>query len=160
MFRRSFATWLEAHGVPGEHIDRLLRHSQKTVRGKHYSAADLLAKKRAVETIRLNLGKPEGGTASSKSSGDESSGESSEEPAAVPLVAANSAEEKGFEPLVPFGTAVFKTAAFDHSATPPSTLLGRGDLHYGSARVNLPLGALPTVAPDEAPRPGRPLKRA
>jgi hypothetical protein len=32
-----------------------------------------------------------------------------------------SAEEKGFEPLVPFGTAVFKTAAFDHSATPPST---------------------------------------
>src|SRR5437879_502657 len=29
------------------------------------------------------------------------------------------AEEKGFEPLVPFGTAVFKTAAFDHSATPP-----------------------------------------
>ena len=29
------------------------------------------------------------------------------------------AEEKGFEPLVPCGTAVFKTAAFDHSATPP-----------------------------------------
>lgn len=30
-----------------------------------------------------------------------------------------SAEEKGFEPLVAFTTAVFKTAAFDHSATPP-----------------------------------------
>ena len=34
----------------------------------------------------------------------------------------NLAEEKGFEPLVPFGTAVFKTAALDHSATPPAFL--------------------------------------
>lgn len=33
------------------------------------------------------------------------------------------AETKGFEPLVPDGTAVFKTAAFDHSATSP-----RGDV--------------------------------
>ena len=29
------------------------------------------------------------------------------------------AEEVGFEPTVPEGTTVFKTAAFDHSATPP-----------------------------------------
>ena len=29
------------------------------------------------------------------------------------------AEGEGFEPPVPLGTAVFKTAAFDHSATPP-----------------------------------------
>ncbi len=29
------------------------------------------------------------------------------------------AEEVGFEPTVPRGTTVFKTAAFDHSATPP-----------------------------------------
>ncbi len=29
------------------------------------------------------------------------------------------AEEEGFEPPVPFGTAVFKTAALNHSATPP-----------------------------------------
>ncbi len=28
------------------------------------------------------------------------------------------AEEEGFEPPVPCGTTVFKTAAFDHSATP------------------------------------------
>lgn len=35
------------------------------------------------------------------------------------------AEAKGFEPLVPDGTAVFKTAAFDHSATPPRGLLAR-----------------------------------
>ena len=34
------------------------------------------------------------------------------------------AEEKGFEPLVPCGTAVFKTAAFDHSATPPCSCFG------------------------------------
>ena len=29
------------------------------------------------------------------------------------------AEGKGFEPLVPRGTTVFKTVAFDRSATPP-----------------------------------------
>lgn len=29
------------------------------------------------------------------------------------------AEAQGFEPRVPLGTAVFKTAAFDRSATPP-----------------------------------------
>ena len=29
------------------------------------------------------------------------------------------AEEVGFEPTVPCGTTVFKTAALDHSATPP-----------------------------------------
>ena len=30
-----------------------------------------------------------------------------------------SAEEKGFEPLEPYGSTVFKTAAIDHSAIPP-----------------------------------------
>ena len=34
------------------------------------------------------------------------------------------AEEEGFEPPVPFGTTVFKTAAFVHSATPPTRLFG------------------------------------
>jgi len=29
------------------------------------------------------------------------------------------AEEEGFEPPALLGAAVFKTAAFDHSATPP-----------------------------------------
>ena len=33
------------------------------------------------------------------------------------------AEEVGFEPTVPCGTTVFKTAAFDHSATPPATII-------------------------------------
>lgn len=32
------------------------------------------------------------------------------------------AEARGFEPLVPCGTAVFKTAAFNHSATLPLRL--------------------------------------
>ena len=30
----------------------------------------------------------------------------------------NCAEEEGFEPPVPYSTLVFKTSAFDHSATP------------------------------------------
>jgi hypothetical protein len=29
-------------------------------------------------------------------------------------------EGVGFEPTIPFGMPVFKTGAFDHSATPPS----------------------------------------
>jgi hypothetical protein len=36
-----------------------------------------------------------------------------------PPAQASMAEEEGFEPPVPFGTAVFKTAALNHSATPP-----------------------------------------
>ena len=31
------------------------------------------------------------------------------------------AEEVGFEPTVPLSTTVFKTAAFNHSATPPNS---------------------------------------
>ena len=33
------------------------------------------------------------------------------------------AERQGFEPRVPRGTTVFKTAAIDHSATSPELLL-------------------------------------
>ncbi len=36
------------------------------------------------------------------------------------------AEEVGFEPTVPEGTTVFKTAAFDHSATPPASKTSAG----------------------------------
>jgi hypothetical protein len=35
------------------------------------------------------------------------------------------AEEVGFEPTVPCGTTVFKTAAFDLSATPPTDVICR-----------------------------------
>ena len=34
-------------------------------------------------------------------------------------------EERGFEPLVPFGTTVFKTATISHSVTPPSLYITR-----------------------------------
>ena len=34
------------------------------------------------------------------------------------------AEEEGFEPPVPHGTTVFKTAAIDHSATPLIVSIG------------------------------------
>jgi hypothetical protein len=37
----------------------------------------------------------------------------------VPLFDFHSAEEEGFEPPDAFTSAVFKTAAFDRSATPP-----------------------------------------
>src|SRR5262252_6627949 len=41
------------------------------------------------------------------------------------------AEEEGFEPPAPFDAAVFKTAAFDRSATPPGR--GTGEIHNLSA---------------------------
>ena len=66
--RRSFATWLEGHGVPGDHIDRLLGHTRPSIRAKHYSGADYAALSRAVETIRLDLGDGEGGESSGESS--------------------------------------------------------------------------------------------
>ena len=37
------------------------------------------------------------------------------------------AEGQGFEPWVPFDTSVFKTGAFDHSATPPENIFGGSD---------------------------------
>ncbi len=54
--RRSFATWLESHGVSGETIDRLLGHSGTSVRRRHYSATDLEVLARAVATIQLGKG--------------------------------------------------------------------------------------------------------
>jgi integrase len=53
--RRSFSTWLEAAGVPNELIDRMMGHSGRTVRQRHYTAADLQAMKRAVETVTFKL---------------------------------------------------------------------------------------------------------
>ncbi len=48
------------------------------------------------------------------------------------------AEEEGFEPPVPCSTAVFKTAAFDHSATPPArsrAFVGSSDFKERTAEV-------------------------
>lgn len=41
------------------------------------------------------------------------------------------AEGQGFEPWVPCGTAVFKTAAFNHSAIPPGCVVSRTGEVYG-----------------------------
>ncbi len=44
------------------------------------------------------------------------------------------AEGQGFEPWVPFDTSVFKTGAFDHSATPPKVFFGgpSSRIYWGS----------------------------
>src|SRR5690606_38337066 len=60
--RRSFTTWLDAHGVSPDVQDRLIRHVDASVRGKHYrgetpeSMARLAA---AVSTIALATGEPD-----------------------------------------------------------------------------------------------------
>ena len=41
------------------------------------------------------------------------------------------AERQGFEPRVPRGTTVFKTAAIDHSATSPKLLFSKAMQRYG-----------------------------
>jgi integrase len=53
--RRSFATWLEANGVSGDVIDRMMGHAAKNVRKRHYSATDIELMRRAVETIQLRI---------------------------------------------------------------------------------------------------------
>jgi integrase len=113
--RRSFSTWLEAHGVPGEQIDRLLGHAGGSVRRRHYSAADVDALARAVATIQLELG---GRTSSHRGGGGRGAsrrGVASEVSSPAPATGRADrskmpAEEAGFEPAVPFGTAVFKKA--------------------------------------------------
>jgi integrase len=52
--RRSGATWLEAKGISGDTIDRLLGHSPQSTRGRHYSGADLSTWADAIG--RINLG--------------------------------------------------------------------------------------------------------
>ncbi len=56
--RRSFCTWLDAHGVAADLQDRLIRHVDRSVRGRHYrgdtpEALGRLAS--AVATIRLDV---------------------------------------------------------------------------------------------------------
>ena len=58
--RRSFTTWLDSHGLPGEVQDRLIRHVDASVRGRHYrgeSPETLARLAAAVATIRLAVGK-------------------------------------------------------------------------------------------------------
>ncbi len=46
------------------------------------------------------------------------------------------AEEEGFEPPVPCGTTVFKTAAFDHSAIPPvAKLVKKYNVHMNKLKI-------------------------
>ena len=47
------------------------------------------------------------------------------------------AERQGFEPRVPRGTTVFKTAAIDHSATSPRLLFSKVLSVESAAKVRL-----------------------
>jgi len=68
------------------------------------------------------------------------------------------AEEKGFEPLVPFGTAVFKTAAFDHSATPPGICSG-GEIFTTEERESSCARSRDAVEPSQSARPSTSISR-
>ena len=47
------------------------------------------------------------------------------------------AERQGFEPRVPRGTTVFKTAAIDHSATSPKLFVRAALFFKGGAKVGI-----------------------
>ena len=47
------------------------------------------------------------------------------------------AERQGFEPRVPRGTTVFKTAAIDHSATSPELFVRVALFFKGDAKVRI-----------------------
>lgn len=51
--RRSGATWLEANGAPSDIADRIIGHSARSVRQRHYSAADLGVMLRWISTIAI-----------------------------------------------------------------------------------------------------------
>ena len=70
------------------------------------------------------------------------------------------AEEVGFEPTVPCGTTVFKTAAFNHSAIPPQIELGQDitndeqDAHLMEPHLPPDDAAMMRLALEEALRAG------
>ena len=53
------------------------------------------------------------------------------------LIFSNYAERQGFEPRVPRGTTVFKTAAIDHSATSPELFVRVALFFKGDAKVRI-----------------------
>ncbi len=53
--RRSFSTWLDANGVSETIVKRIMGHAPQGVTQRHYTAGNLEAMRRAVETIKLNL---------------------------------------------------------------------------------------------------------
>ena len=57
------------------------------------------------------------------------------------------AEEEGFEPPEALTSAVFKTAAFNHSATPPGCL--GPVLHHDSNRLSLSAGRSRQITRDD-----------
>ena len=125
--RHSFSTWLAAAGVAEGIRDRLMGHSPRTVAERHYTAKLIAQLQEAVETIRLGhdseSGKPppNGPTNRPANRPEAPAAKASQEATSAKTSIISTAEEKGFEPLVGCPTAVFKTAAFDRSATPPST---------------------------------------
>ena len=76
--RRSFTTWLDAHGVPGEVQDRLIRHVDIGVRSRHYRGETPEAMARlaaAVATIALSFDEAPSGSSPPVDSSSESSSE-------------------------------------------------------------------------------------
>jgi len=131
--RRTLATLLNSAGVAPRTAMALMRHSDMRLTMKTYTDGSLLPLMEGVNqmpSVKSSLISSlfSGKTCPNVSiSGKNRSSEHLEVDIAILLGSTGCevdlmAEGVGFEPTVPCGTAVFKTAAFDHSATPPESL--------------------------------------
>lgn len=136
--RATWITFLTSSGLPPAVVVELARHKDPRLTFKTYTDASklpileafgkmpsvkssLISSRKSGKTCP-NLGKTgEWADLNSSDATGVSGSISAELSSGVqPCPAGEMAEGVGFEPTVPCGTAVFKTAAFDHSATPPS----------------------------------------
>jgi integrase len=113
--RRTFASLLSDAGVSGELLDYLLGQSPRTTRGRHYQAPPMTALAEAVARMTLSLAERAGVGCAPESSPESSQQLLVEEDDSCYLSGGEGIRTPGTVP----GTAVFKTAALNHSATPP-----------------------------------------
>jgi len=128
--RKTWGTFLVSGGAPPRVAMELMRHNSLQMTMRNYTDSTLLPLSAAVlnapsvkSSLKSSLlgGKtcPKVGISGEKRPSSPVSGGSVTRSKRVSYNSKKVAEGVGFEPTEPCGSAVFKTAAIDHSATPP-----------------------------------------
>ncbi len=135
--RKTFATMLNAAGVSPRTAMALMRHSDMRLTMNTYTDASLLPLVEEMKKVPSLKSSPRSSPKTGKScpnvsiSGEIGINENNQETSVSrsksvelgdvvqPCPKGKKVERVGFEPTVPCGTSVFKTDAFDHSATSP-----------------------------------------
>ena len=143
--RATWITFLTSSSLPPAVIVELARHADPRLTFKTYTDAFNLPVLEAVEKMPSLQSSPRSSPKTGKScpnvstSGEMGVNENDSETSVTrsesegldgvvhPCPQGQKTEGVGFEPTVPCGTLVFKTSAFDHSATPPNWVCGSGN---------------------------------